>query len=84
MKTPECDLKGHGPCRGSLCQRGVSLNHLCDQHIRLQSYWSMRNPGKRLAEWLDGLSSEGIEEALRNAPPRGKHWQVIDTPSSED
>jgi len=44
----------------------------------------MRNPGKRLAEWLDGLSSEGIEEALRNAPPRGKHWQMIDIPSSED
>jgi hypothetical protein len=44
----------------------------------------MRNPGKRLAEWLDGLSSENIEEALRNAPARGKHWQVIDISASEE
>jgi hypothetical protein len=57
---------------------------MCDQHIRLQSYWTGHNPGKRLADWLDGLANEEIEEALRNAPVRGKHWQVIDRPSGED
>jgi hypothetical protein len=57
---------------------------MCDQHIRLQSYWTGRNPGKRLTDWLDGLANEEIEEALRNAPIRGKHWQVIDLPSSEE
>jgi hypothetical protein len=44
----------------------------------------MHNPGKKLTEWLDGLANEDLEEALRNAPPRGKHWQVIDTPPREE
>ena len=84
MKSPECDLKGHGQCRGSICQRGISLNHMCDLHIRLQSYWTGHNPGKKLNDWLDGLANAEIEEALRKAPTRGKHWQVVDMPSSEE
>ncbi|HNQ53888.1 MAG: hypothetical protein BWY13_00701 [Euryarchaeota archaeon ADurb.Bin190] len=77
MKAPECDLKGHGPCRGSIFQRGISLNHLCDLHIRLQSYWTGHNPGKKLNDWLDGLGNAEIEETLQKAPPRGAHWQEV-------
>jgi len=84
MKSPECDLKGHGQCRGPICQRGISLNHMCDLHIKLQSYWTEHNPGQKLNDWLDGLANAEIEEALRKAPTRGKHWQVVDIPSSEE
>jgi hypothetical protein len=84
MNLPECDLKGHGPCGGTICQRGISLNHLCDQHIRLQSYWTEHNPGKKLNDWLDGLLNAEREEALRKSPHRGKHWQEVSITSSED
>jgi len=84
MNSPECDLKGHGPCGGTICQRGISLNHLCDQHIRLQSYWTEHNPGKKLNDWLDGLLNAEREEALRKSPHRGKHWQEVSVTSSED
>ena len=77
MKSPECDLKGHGPCRGPICQRGLSLNHLCDLHIRLSSYWAGHNPGKRLNDWLDELGNAQIEEALSKAPVRGEYWQEV-------
>lgn len=77
MKSPECDLKGHGPCRGPICQRGISLNHLCDQHIRLQSYWAAHNPGKKLNDWLDELDNAQIQDALSKAPARGKYWQEV-------
>jgi len=84
MNPPECDLKGHGPCGGPICQRGISLNHMCDQHVRLQSYWTEHNPGKKLNDWLDGLLNAEREEALRKSPHRGKHWQEVSISSSED
>jgi hypothetical protein len=57
---------------------------MCDLHIKLQSYWTEHNPGKKLNDWLDGLANAEIEEALRKAPTRGKHWMVVDIPSSEE
>ncbi|HNX39720.1 MAG TPA: hypothetical protein PKK11_03985 [Methanothrix sp.] len=81
MKTIECDLKGHAPCRGPICQRGMSLNHMCDLHIRLQAYWTGHNPGKKLKDWLDGLQNMEIEEILSKSPPRGKHWQEVEVRS---
>lgn len=84
MNSPECDLKGHGPCGGPICQRGMSLNHRCDAHVRLQSYWTVRNPGKKLIDWLDGLQNMEREEALRKASPRGKYWQEVRVESAEE
>jgi hypothetical protein len=84
MNSPECDLKGHGPCGGPICQRGISLNHRCDQHVRLQSYWIEHNPGKKLNDWLDELLNAQREEALRKSPHRGKHWQEVSIISSEE
>lgn len=84
MNAIECDLKGHGPCGGPICQRGISLNHRCDQHVRLQSYWAKHNTGKKLNDWLDGLLNAEREEALRTAPSRGEHWKETSSSSSED
>jgi hypothetical protein len=84
MNSPECDLKGHGPCSGPICQRGMSLNHRCDAHVRLQSYWTQRNPGKKLIDWLDGLQNMEREEVLRKASPRGKYWQEVSVESAEE
>jgi hypothetical protein len=53
-------------------------------HVRLQSYWTEHNPGKRLNDWLDELGNAEIEEALRKAPTRGKHWQEVVLQSDED
>jgi hypothetical protein len=77
MKQPECDLKGHGPCRGSIYQRGASLNYMCDLHIRLSSYWTGHNPGKRLNDWLDSLGNAEIDETVQKSPQRGKYWQEV-------
>jgi len=57
---------------------------MCDQHVRLQSYWTEHNPGKKLNDWLDGLLNAEREEALRKSPHRGKHWQEVSISSSED
>jgi hypothetical protein len=87
MKYPQCDLKGHGPCSGPICQRGLSLNHMCDGHVRLQSYWTEHNPGKKLNEWLDCMGIVEREEILRKSPARGKHWREAEerpTESSDD
>jgi hypothetical protein len=46
-------------------------------HIRLQSYWTGHNPGKKLNDWLDGLENAQIEDALSKAPVRGKYWQEV-------
>lgn len=55
----------------------MTLNFRCDVHVRLQTYWSERNPGKKLADWLEGLRDGEREDALRKASPRGKQWQEI-------
>ena len=81
MNPPECDLKGHGPCGGSIYQRGMTLNYRCDVHVRLQSYWSRRNPGKKLNDWLDELSDINRQEALKNSPPRGEYWHEVEVNS---
>jgi hypothetical protein len=57
---------------------------MCDLHIRLQSYWTGHNSGKKLNDWLDGLANAEIEEALSKTPLRGKHWQEISWQSSDD
>jgi hypothetical protein len=57
---------------------------MCDQHVRLQSYWTEHNPGKKLNDWLDGLLNAQREEALRKSPHRGKHWQEVSINSSEE
>ncbi|RQW80234.1 MAG: hypothetical protein EHM14_05660 [Methanothrix sp.] len=77
MTNPECDLKGHGPCSGPICRRGMSLNHMCDGHIRLQSYWTEHNPGKKLNDWLDELQNMERENAIKKAPQRGKYWVEV-------
>lgn len=77
MNSQECDLKGHGPCGGPICRRGMTLNFRCDVHVRLQAYWSERNPGKKLSDWLEGLRDGEREDALRKASPRGKQWEEI-------
>jgi hypothetical protein len=77
MNSPECDLKGHGPCSGPICQRGMTLNYRCDAHVRLEAYWTKRNPGKKLKDWLAGLRNAEREEVLRKASPRGKHWEEV-------
>lgn len=84
MNSFECDLKGHGPCGGPICQRGMSLNYRCDVHVRLQSYWAQRNPGKKLIDWLDGLLNMEREDILRKALPRGKFWQEVSVGSVEE
>jgi hypothetical protein len=77
MDSPECDLKGHGLCSGPICQRGMTLNYRCDAHVILEAYWSKRNPGKKLKDWLAGLQNAEREEVLRKASPRGKHWMEV-------
>ena len=75
--SPECDLKGHGPCTGPICRLGMTLNYRCDAHVRLQSYWTMHNLGKKLTDWLEGLRDGEREDALRKAPQRGNHWKEV-------
>jgi hypothetical protein len=52
--------------------------------VRLQSYWTEHNPGKKLNDWLDGLLNAEREEALRKSPHRGKHWQEVSIRSFEE
>jgi hypothetical protein len=77
MNSPECDLKGHGPCSDQICRLGMTLNYRCEAHVRLQSYWAKRNPGKKLNDWLEGLRDGEREDAIRNAPPIGTQWQTV-------
>jgi len=57
---------------------------MCDQHIRLQSYWTGHNPGKRLNDWLDELGAAEIQEALQKTPHRGKHWEEVAWQASDE
>ena len=84
MNSQQCDLKGHGSCNGPICQRGMTLNYRCDAHVRLQSYWTKHNPGKKLDDWLEGLQNAEREDALKKASSRGEYWQEVDERPSED
>jgi hypothetical protein len=56
---------------------GMTLNYRCDAHVRLEAYWTKRNPGKKLKDWLAGLQNAEREEVLRKASPKGKHWMEV-------
>ena len=85
MKVPSATSRAMACAAALSANVASSLNHMCDLHIRLQSYWTGHNPRKKLNDWLDGLANVEIEEeALRKAPIRGKHWHEVDMPSGEE
>jgi hypothetical protein len=52
--------------------------------VRLQSYWTKHNPGKKLDDWLEGLQNAEREDALKKASSRGEYWQEVNERPSED